>query len=484
MSQNPNAPNGDQEQGRLIVVGLLILILIIFAYYTIQEEISAFAGAMAYIHVYPFAKLVSFFPELRSVPFIGPQFFAKVELAKLFLDQGNFAYMTTGQTREVLSAAGLCSMPVYLTFMLYAGIKGKNFRPDVVFKTAYDLDRMIWVQSEHWLTSRNARHINPLKLSEVSAGMLAKRITEKIQSRTSKHQSAGHLIQLVPEEVVPAPWHRALRPEEWLVGMGLCLDQRHIDAAISKNWKYPDGLLESRDKWHDLKLETLMEALAGQLRTPWSGFKTLRPSHKAIAAVMCLFYDYDITGGNILLNDLGGINDSIKAKAGAMDAALLAEDGFMSRLDKILMGTPGNQMLEIANNHAWLESAFPAMLTYARKNRGVLPAAAFLWIKGEDRKLWYILDNVGSEAVMIESAGAMAHFRAENQIGKPIRRPAVYQAARALLEDYLDMTPDRIVARREKAERARTAGDKINIMFKDEDKEDVSKRDFLKKKGD
>ena len=36
------------------------------------------------------------------------------------------------------------------------------------------------------------------------------------------------------------------------------------------------------------------------------------------------------------------------------------------------------------------------------------------------------------DAIMIEAAGAMAHFKAESQIGLPIRRPSVFQAARAL----------------------------------------------------
>ena len=66
---------------------------------------------------------------------------------------------------------------------------------------------------------------------------------------------------------------------------------------------------------------------------------------------------------------------------------------------------------------------------------------------------------------MVEAAGAMSHFRAEIQIGKPIRRPAVRQDARALLEDYLDMTPQRVAACRHREELGRSAGEEIDIAF-------------------
>ncbi|WP_375263724.1 hypothetical protein, partial [Palleronia sp.] len=63
-----------------------------------------------------------------------------------------------------------------------------------------------------------------------------------------------------------------------------------------------------------------------------------------------------------------------------------------------------------------------------------------------------------------EAAGALAHNRAEAQIGRPIARPAVYQAARALLEDYLDITPERVQARRMKEERSRDPAKQLELM--------------------
>ena len=180
---------------------------------------------------------------------------------------------------------------------------------------------------------------------------------------------------------------------------------------------------------------------------------------------MASFYGFDLKTGNALLNELGAVHDAIGAKPGAMDAAILSEEGLMPRIRKILDGKAGLSLAEVAGRHAWVESAFPAMLQVARKDRGVLPAAAFLWLKGEDRLLWYILDNVGSDAVMIESAGAMAHFKAEVQIGLPIRRPAVFQAARSLREDYLDVTEARIRMRAIKRELAMTPEERIRALL-------------------
>ena len=98
--------------------------------------------------------------------------------------------------------------------------------------------------------------------SSVSAAVLARGVTEKTEKRKSKHDHCGALVTLPPEIYAPAPWHRALRPEEWLVSSGLCLDPKHIEAARNKSWSYPDKLLESRDMWHNLTLDTLKEAFA------------------------------------------------------------------------------------------------------------------------------------------------------------------------------------------------------------------------------
>lgn len=459
-----------------ISIALFLLVLFLWAYF--QQEINVVTGLIAWAHIYPYAMATRAFPALETLPLFGPHLFRYAHDGLKFLEQGGYAQMSPDQRVTLLTIAGRCGLPIYVPIMLVAGTLGRSFRPDVVYRAGYTLETMIRTQSEHWLTSRVSRHVNPLRTPEVSAISLAKGVLKRRRG-APVIEGVGSLVSLDRPPERQGPWQRALRPEEWLLGMGMCFSEAHALEAERRDWEYQNRLLEARDTWPATDINSLSELLSSQLRTPWTGFQALRPSHQAICAVMAGFYAFDINGGNALLNDLGGVHDAIGAKTGAMDAAILAEEGLMSRIRKILDGKPGKALAEVAARHAWVESAFPAMLQIARKDRGVLPAAAFLWLKAEDRLLWYILDNVGSDAVMIESAGAMAHFKAEVQIGLPIRRPAVFQASRALREDYLDVTEARIKMRAIKQELAMTPEERIRAGLKkveDELAEQTSKQ--------
>ena len=467
MSSNPNAgqgPNADQESIRWVFISLVLLLVALYAWAYMQPEINVIAGLIGWAHVYPYAMAARIFPATETLPILGPHLFRYANDALTFLEYGGYAAMTPDQRLTLLTIAGRCGLPVYVPVLLLAGTLGRNFRPDIAYRSGYTLESMIRAQSEYWLTSRITRHVNPLRTPEVSAVSLAKGVLGRRRGRTAP-SGVGALISLETPPQKHGAWQRALRPEEWLLGMGMCFSEEQALAAEKKGWDYPNRALEARDTWPETDIGSLSELLSAQLRAPWAGFGALRPCHQALCAVMASFYGFDLKTGNALLNELGAVHDAIGARPGGMDAALLAEEGLMPRIRKILDGKPGRALTEVASRHAWVESAFPAMLGVARKDRGVLPAAAFLWLKAEDRLLWYILDNVGSDAVMIESAGAMAHFKAELQIGLPIRRPAVFQAARALREDYLDVTEARLRMRAIKRELAMTPEERIRALL-------------------
>jgi hypothetical protein len=467
MSSPSGAPEKQDEE--FIKVAAFVLILAILAIAVIasqQNRINAFIGAVTILHVLPFAEMVRLFPITLEIPFLGSWLFRMSAAAHDFLLQGGFSEMTPVQRNATLTAGGRAALVIYGPFMIWVVLRGRDFRVDRKYRRRHSLESMIWAQSENWMTSRISRHVNPLKETEIDARTIAGRARSLLDAAKGETSLRGS--HALPGDVVslrPGTWGRALRPEEWLIANGLVFDSEVHDRIIQDGAICKDTDFEFRNRWKSLDVPSLSEVLGAQLRTPWKGPEGIRPCFRAIFAVMAQFYDYDVDGGNKLLFDLGILADATRGKPGSMDQAILAEAGMMARIDKIVSGKAGKKLTRMGEGHAWLESAFPAFLTLARKDRGVLPPAAFLWLKAEDRLMWYILDNVGNEAVMIEAAGALAHCRAELQIGKPIRRPAVYQAARALLEDYLDVTPDRLKSRAEKEGRTRTPGQQVDLLW-------------------
>ena len=74
-----------------------------------------------------------------------------------------------------------------------------------------------------------------------------------------------------------------------------------------------------------------------------------------------------------------------------------------------------------------------SMLEYARRN-GVLPSSEFFWLRPVDRKLWYVLNNVGRNVAWTEVAGIYGHWLAEKVNEGPIMRPYVQKAIEAMAE--------------------------------------------------
>lgn len=406
----------------------------------------AAALAVASAHLQPFAWAVRAFPALESLPVIGQGLFARAASAMAAIEQAGGRPAAPGLVREALDAAGRCAATLYVPVLLWLGTVGRNRRADMAHRRAHTLESMIQVQSQIWPTSRIARHANPLHESEISVVGIA-RACLAAERALPAGEGFGALAAPVAAPFEAGRWHRALRPEEWLLATGLCRDRARLEAAEREGWDCAPESLQARERWRTVRLESICEMLARQLRAPWAGYGALPPCHRALAAVMALYHAHQVDSGNALLNELGRLCDAIHARPGAMGGAIARSAGLSARIELALSGAPGAGLLGVAESHGWVESAFPAMLEAARADRGVLPAAAFVWLKQEDRAMWYILDGVGCDAVAIEAAGAMAHLRAERRAGRPLRAPAVLAAARALKQEYLDAAGGRSPAR-------------------------------------
>lgn len=83
--------------------------------------------------------------------------------------------------------------------------------------------------------------------------------------------------------------------------------------------------------------------------------------------------------------------------------------------------------------HAYVLTVMASMLELARVD-GVLASADFLWLKLVDRRLWYMLNNVGRQTAFTEIAGPFAHWRTEKEMSRALKVPVIHMATEALHE--------------------------------------------------
>jgi intracellular multiplication protein IcmP len=113
------------------------------------------------------------------------------------------------------------------------------------------------------------------------------------------------------------------------------------------------------------------------------------------------------------------------------DSDLIGEIGKILRDPEI-----GGKIVPITDKFAWRTTAVLGALQWARSLGGVLAPASFLWVRAEDRALWYPLNNLGRRSFHSEGAGAMAHLMAEQAAQKPLAIPRV-DTAIVTLNTYL-----------------------------------------------
>lgn len=92
----------------------------------------------------------------------------------------------------------------------------------------------------------------------------------------------------------------------------------------------------------------------------------------------------------------------------------------------------------VERRHSYVMSVMATLLEIARSD-GVLASAEFLWLKPVDRRMWFMLNNVGRSTAFIEIAGAYSHWKAEKKVGRSLKTPMVKGAVDALEEGLLSV---------------------------------------------
>lgn len=264
------------------------------------------------------------------------------------------------------------------------GIHAMYFTKRNKFKNRYNLEGFIKAQSVMWPVIAPIVNFNPTKHSARAPG------------------------QLVPDKL--PLFAESMSPEEWL-----SFHRIPVTNGI------PDR-------------EMVRRAFLLQLGHRWQGLDSLAPHMLGLFAAFSLRGVQKREECEDLLGRLAkcwtpehGLN---------MDAKLAAEVKAIANNPEI-----GGKGLEMANKHAYRTTALLGVLRWARFMGGVLAPAQFLWLRGEDRNLWYPLNNLGRRSFHSEGSGAMAHFMAEQAAQKPLIMPRIDTAIIAMNQYLADTNP-------------------------------------------
>lgn len=252
------------------------------------------------------------------------------------------------------------------------------FSPTNKFMTKHNLESLIETQAKMWPIISPIVKFNPSK----SGRILGDPIPEKMPM-----------------------FAEALSPEEWV------------------SWNRIPVVNGIPDR------DATRRAFIRQLGPRWNGIPSLPLHMRALLAAYALKgaqkrEDSDEFLGRLALS-------WSPAKGFQPDSELVGE------IDKILRDPEtGGKIVPVANKFAWRTTAMLGVLQWARSMGGVLAPASFLWLRAEDRALWYPLNNLGRRSYHSEGAGAMAHYMAEQAAQKPLPIPRVDTAV-VTLNTYL-----------------------------------------------
>ena len=211
-----------------------------------------------------------------------------------------------------------------------------------------------------------------------------------------------------PGSPVPAElpmFSEALGPEEWIAYNAIPM---------------PDGKVDERAAW---------KAYAKQLGPPWKGATKLQPYRQVLLASFCLKAARKRDEADDILARVAQCWTDEKGLVLSHDPTLMQE------CKKILKNREiAEQTLDVCRQHAWENTALLRALEHARERGGVLAPAQFVWLRAFDRRLWYPLNNLGRQSFHMEALGAMAHFRLEKLIRRPMPKPNLDDAVNSIKE--------------------------------------------------
>ncbi len=182
--------------------------------------------------------------------------------------------------------------------------------------------------------------------------------------------------------------------------------------------------------------DQIRRELMSQLGDRFDGIDNL-PVH-----LYCLLAAFAMKGGRKRKESdafLGELSTCWSDEKGFVPSASVRSTSARILNDKKFVGP----LLDVMNRHAYVATALLGALAWARSQGGVLAPAQFVWLRGEDREIWYPLNNLGRRSFHVEAAGAMAHYQSELEAHRALTMPRLDSAVVAIVQ-YMSESRARI----------------------------------------
>jgi len=219
-------------------------------------------------------------------------------------------------------------------------------------------------------------------------------------------------VDLVSEDIDSGPWAMTMSPIQF--------SKRNKLAIVTVNENASASFSKMKVAEFILKLDKIRaeRAFSVQLGRSWSGVAAMSPYRQAILAVFAARGCRNTKAANELMAQLA---DS--GATGVPDCRGVSELWKKHASEK--------RVQDIFKQHAYEFTVFISMLLFARED-GVVASADYLWVKPLDRRLWYVINNVGRQTPSVEVGGIFSHWNYEMALRRALSAPRIEEAVNAL----------------------------------------------------
>jgi intracellular multiplication protein IcmP len=219
-------------------------------------------------------------------------------------------------------------------------------------------------------------------------------------------------VDILNEDLDSGPWSMAMTPMQFAKKNKLVTIQfADISATQFSKAQAPEFKVT-------LDRARTERAFAAQLGRGWHGIENMAPHRRALFAIF-------IARGN---------RDSKVALGLVRQLATSAADGQLdcTGADELYKKhIKAKKIEEMCKMHAYEFTLFISALLFARED-GVVASSDFLWLKPVDRRLWYVINNVGRQTPVAEVGGIFCHWYHEMALKRPLSAPRIDGAVQAM----------------------------------------------------